>query len=626
MHKGGMDNKQRKSRNIAIFERRIARLLELRGGFPRLVAAPGHGDQRRLIEVERARGMRFIVESEPGESLASVQSRMKVQLGPACKTEKLFRYYRPGRDLPRMANFFLSVIPGISPRDLPANAFDIGYEVAARTKFRSVIPDSGASVMSSSCDDTTSDPPIGWALVTMKVPEAWRILSDHGNGRGTDVLIGHPDTGYTRHRELGFSSPDEEISAGEVNTDLDYDFVGDVSDGFDPVIGEDSDGLDPHEIRSVFEHPGHGTGTASVMVSRGIQTGDDYLGKAPSADIPAGDLVGVAPDATVVPLRCVTSVVLVWAADVAQAVEYATVSKCHIVSMSLGGFPTPWLDLAIDNAVRQNLIVMAGAGNCVGFVVAPALFDNCLAVAACNHEDVPWKGSSHGPKITITAPGENVWNARTTQVVDTNIIQRFEGLRTSKGTSFAVANLAGVAALWLSGCGGPKAAADRYSDGNIFVQDAFRSVIRSTAQPQDWDTNQWGPGIVNAEAVIKKGCIPPGEVELPENGHRPDGGPDDVLAWIVNMLGLAGNEVGMLKVKLMALLDASDAEFADRLRRYGPEFVQLLAQYPERAREFREQIADDVNDVRRDAEAHARDFIGALGDAVSHTLRTLSRL
>lgn len=604
--------KQQATKNVRILETRLTRLLENRGGYPRPLRRRDVAARPQLVDFERVRGLRFIVEADSGETLASVQSRMKVQLGVLCRTERLFRYYRPGRDLPRMADFYVSTIPAIAPADLQANAFDIGYEVARRAKFRSVIPDPGAGVMSSLCYSDDANPPVGWALTKMRVPEAWNVLRNRGVGRGAGVLIGHPDTGYTRHKELGFRTSDADAqSTGELDNVLDHD-----------ILDDDSDALDPHEIRPGLEQPGHGTATASIMVSRGDTAGDDYLGRMPGDGDP-GDLVGVAPDAEVVPIRCVTSVILVWASDVARAVEYATASGCHVISMSLGGLVTPALEVAVDNAVRQNLIVMAAAGNCVGFVVAPAVFDNCLAVAACNENNGVWRGSSYGPKITITAPGEHAWHGRTTQGTGPDTRQLFEGIRTGQGTSFAVANLAGVAALWLTKCGGPKEAARTYAGTDVFVQDAFRSVIRSTAKPiEGWDTNNYGPGIVDAEAAVKKGCIPPRLVELPP-GHRP-GGPDGPLAWLINMLGIAAGDVGALKVKLMAILDArNEAELRDKLEQFGTEFVQVLARDQARAREFKEQVAADAQAAIQQAEERAKQFVRDLGDAVSHTLRSL---
>ena len=76
-------------------------------------------------------------------------------------------------------------------------------------------------------------------------------------------------------------------------------------------------------------------------------------------------------------------------------------------------FPGFGTQRAIQRALDAGTIVLAAAGNEVGFVVFPAAFDEVIAVAASNIRDEPWSGSSHGPAVDITAPGESVWRART---------------------------------------------------------------------------------------------------------------------------------------------------------------------------------------------------------------------
>ena len=80
---------------------------------------------------------------------------------------------------------------------------------------------------------------------------------------------------------------------------------------------------DPTDPLTGGANPGHGTGTASVMTSG-----------------PSGEVLGPAPAATLVPIRCVESMVLAFNGGiVARAIDHARTSGCHIVTMSLGGTP-----------------------------------------------------------------------------------------------------------------------------------------------------------------------------------------------------------------------------------------------------------------------------------------------
>jgi hypothetical protein len=68
------------------------------------------------------------------------------------------------------------------------------------------------------------------------------------------------------------------------------------------------------------------------------------------------------------------------------------------------------------------------------------------------------------------------------------------------GTSFAVATLAGVAALWLAHHG-PAAIKQKYGSS---TQEVFRMLVTLTCRtPAGWDSSRYGAGIVDAEALLK---------------------------------------------------------------------------------------------------------------------------
>jgi subtilisin family serine protease len=344
--------------------------------------------------------------------------------------------------------------------DLPSSAF--GLEPGAMP---STEPSPDAAESALPC----SRPKL-WALDAIAAREAWAMPAERdGRSRGEGIRIGHIDTGYSDHPEL-------ERAALDLQSDYD-------------VIDDDDDARDPlrRAFFAVLDSPGHGTATGSVIAGR-----------------ERGVISGIAPSATLVPIRAIKSVVQVLDSDVARAVNLARERDCHIISMSLGGRGFIGLREAIRAAVADGLIVMAAAGNKVTFVVAPASYPDCLAVAATDCDSRPWPDSSRGDEVDISAPGASVWAAR----VDLDAASpRFVESR-SDGTSYAVAALAGVAALWLAHHG-PENIRRRYGRAN--VQNVFLALLRSHGHrvPPDWIRNGWqrqyGVGIVDALALLQAG-------------------------------------------------------------------------------------------------------------------------
>ena len=276
--------------------------------------------------------------------------------------------------------------------------------------------------------------------------------------RGHTVLVGHPDTGYTPHPQLDMT---------RLLTSFGYNFEEGRSDPLDPMTG-------------LF--PGHGTGTASVIMSN---------------DNPDPGVFGAAPDVRVIPYRVSDSVIHFDFTNLTLALYRARDQGCHLISMSLGG---PWagrsLSRAVDDLVGRDIILLAAAGNVYPFVVYPAKLDNVVACAASNAIDETWDKSAHGGEVDITAPGESVWRALSqikNGALDTDV-------KPSSGTSYAVATTAGACALWLDKHG-PDNLRTLYKGRlaavfmNLLKTVGFRSV-------PGWDTGDYGPGILDATALL----------------------------------------------------------------------------------------------------------------------------
>ena len=292
----------------------------------------------------------------------------------------------------------------------------------------------------------------------MQVPAAWVFSEQAGRpSRGEDVVVAQPDTGITPHVEL-----------------VGVAFV----PGFD-VIDDDSDPTDP---MTELGNPGHGTGTASVLVSLASHV-----------------VTGSAPKARLMPIRAIESVVRVRQITVARAIDWAIREGAHVVTMSLGGIPASALHRAISRAVEADMIVLAAAGNCVRLVVWPARYDDCIAVAATNAADQPWPGTCRGEPVDVSAPGQNVYHA----VVLPGGPTGGDAVGQGQGTSFSVALTAGVAALWVAHHGRANVVAAAHARGET-VQAMFLRLLQSTARrPTPWDAQAMGPGIVDARALLE---------------------------------------------------------------------------------------------------------------------------
>jgi hypothetical protein len=310
-----------------------------------------------------------------------------------------------------------------------------------------------------------------WALEDMRVPGAWT----RSPSRGAGITVAQPDTGVTAQPEL-----QPGIDAARQRDLLD----------------NDNDATDPLTKRWWWlDNPGHGTATASVVMSRD-----------------PGTVTGSAPGSSLVPLRAIRSVVLVFDGDVARAVEYARQRGCHVITMSLGGVGfSPALRAAINAAIDDGLLVLAAAGNQVGFVVSPANYAEVVAVAATNIRDEPWSGSSHGRLVDVSAPGESVHTARARKGPTGPVYS----VGRSAGTSFSVALTAGVAALWLAHHGRENLIA---TYGKAALQAVFIDLVRTTARrPTGWDSSQYGAGIVDANALLAR-PLPAVAPPLPRDG------------------------------------------------------------------------------------------------------------
>ncbi|MCO5335666.1 S8 family serine peptidase [Delftia tsuruhatensis] len=477
--------------------------------------------------------LRFVMELKPGEQVAAALARLQ-QLLPAGR----FLVEALDAGSHSAGRFHVLRFPTLERVFPQHQAFDIAYALADMLGLQSCEPDLGADVYLDPAPPTggpnvessllgglcwaDGDPPPDkrWALKHTRLDVA------HQYSRGKGILVGQPDTGITGHAELG----------GDMF---------DMSRATNLVEGN-AHPKDP--LAPGMASPGHGTSTSSVLASRGD-----------------GHITGAAPEATVVPIRCIDSVKVFNTAPVAAAIAHAVRSGCHVISMSLGGLAGRALHAALKDAVAHDLIVVAASGNCVGMVVWPARYPEVIAAGGVGPGGKAWKGTSRGSRITVSAPAEFVWRAeRTKPNADPALVSA------SQGTSYATALIAGAAAVWLSRHGRDTVIAEARRRG-VTVARLFTTALKQTANtPDGWDADL-GAGMLDADKLVN---LPLGSIQAVEAEAAAQGEDDWVEEMLLEQFGAAARDPAFDTTRFGAELSAialSQARFDQQLQGLTPE-------------------------------------------------------
>lgn len=483
---------------------------------------------------------RLLVLARQGQTLDDVVETANQEFTSVVLAEPLF----PDVDDEELSRSYIVIAPIADPG---VGAWDAAYAFQAAGDFELVEPDrddtlvpafrNNAATAGCAFGGTVENQDIAWALKKINAPAAWD-LDPPGTGKkfGEGISICHPDTGWTAHDDMD---------------SLDLSRARNVMNGT-------NDARDPHNS-GLLLNPGHGTATGSVIGSRGGIA-------ATTGTTPPGKITGVAPMATIVPVRTANSVIQIFDSDVAKAVTYAVDARCDVISMSLGGRGFFGLKRAVRFANDNGLILVAASGNCVGTIVAPAAYKETVAAAATNDQDKPWKGSSRGHKITLSAPGENVWNANGQKTSNLPAEIKF-----SNGTSFAAAEIAGAAALWLAYHTREEV---EQAAGGKRVSDLFMRVIQNSARtPADWDASKYGPGILDLEAMLMEDITTQGPSMAPPAG-TPGQEAVELLAGVIDRSPV---EVAQA---LTIMLD-NPSDFDVEVTRWVPELIDVAMRDPD---------------------------------------------
>jgi serine protease len=410
----------------------------------------------------------IVAEANNVQDPADLCAKIQAWFGALADVEPLFEHAE-------LARFLLLRFPTIDYRLVQGIAFELAYDLRARFALKSaeprldapffpepsqapIAPATEEALVQEACE-VKGPPPANkhWAIDMMRAGDAIAFARDHGKaGGGLGVTIGQPDTGYRQVAEL---------EDGAIHPSKGWNAMTKKPDAADPL--------------GYAGNPGHGTATASCAVSRA-----------------AGDMMGTAPNATLYPVRCIDAVVVLQPDTVSRAIAHCCDPnlKIDVITMSLGGLPSRALRAAIRLAIKSDIIVMAAAGNCVGLVVWPARYSECIAVAGCNEKGFAWKGSCRGEAVDVTAPAEMVWHAA---------VEPGLKIKDGQGTSFAVALTAGAAAQWVEFHGRPALQAAAHAQ-NAHVQDLFKAAMKASAKSApNLEPGKFGKGIVDVRKLLE---------------------------------------------------------------------------------------------------------------------------
>ncbi|GAA4028770.1 type VII secretion-associated serine protease mycosin [Streptomyces plumbiresistens] len=192
---------------------------------------------------------------------------------------------------------------------------------------------------------------------------------------------------------------------------------------------DDGNPLERGKENGTTDTVGHGTKVAGIIAARPVEgTG----------------FVGLAPEATIIPIQQNDAEGHGTTETLADAIRYAITAGAGVINISQDTSnavkPSSDLELAINEALSQKIVVVASAGNDgLGGNVKetyPASYKGVLAVASSDRNNERASFSQSGEFVGVAAPG-----------VDMISTVPKGGHCSDSGTSFSAPYVAGVAAL-----------------------------------------------------------------------------------------------------------------------------------------------------------------------------------
>ncbi|MGI9579204.1 MAG: S8 family serine peptidase, partial [Microthrixaceae bacterium] len=203
---------------------------------------------------------------------------------------------------------------------------------------------------------------------------------------------------------------------------------------------------------------------------------------AASADNGVG-IAGVAPGASILPVRVLGATGSGWSTDVAAGIVFAADTGADVINLSLGSSgQSSSMANAIDYAHANGTVVLAAAGNGgpSGSTHYPAAGNNTIAVASVTSSGSVSGFSTWGSYVDLAAPGSS-------------IVSTLPGgnYGYKSGTSMATPFAAGVVALMLHA--NPTMSPDQVASRLVSTANDAGSAGRDV---------QYGHGIIDPQSAV----------------------------------------------------------------------------------------------------------------------------
>ena len=210
--------------------------------------------------------------------------------------------------------------------------------------------------------------PQQWALNVVDFESSWRFST------GAGITVGVVDTGVRgTHQDLaGSLVPGIDLAADAAT----YDHAGN---------GE----VDP---------AGHGTHVAGIIAAHA----NNGVG-----------IAGAAPGAKIMSIRVLDASGSGSSSDVAQGIIWAVDHGARVINLSLGGGPSPGMQIAMQYALSKQVVTFAAAGNDFGegnLPTYPAAYPEAVAVGAVDSSLQHASFSNTGAYLDLAAPGDSIWS------------------------------------------------------------------------------------------------------------------------------------------------------------------------------------------------------------------------
>jgi subtilisin family serine protease len=201
-----------------------------------------------------------------------------------------------------------------------------------------------------------------------------------------------------------------------------------------------------------------------------------------------GRLMGAAPAARILAIRAFSGNGDSTTFDIVKGLDYAAAHHARIINMSFAGPPDPIVRRSLTAANKRGIVLVAAAGNAgpKSPPLYPAAYPEVIAVSATDADNKLSAFSNRGRYIAVTAPGSDILVA----IPD----GEFE---VSSGTSYAAAEIAGIAALMLA-------------RDDTLTPARLRTILTATAKdigPKGRD-NLFGAGLADAFDAVSAEATP----------------------------------------------------------------------------------------------------------------------